>query len=328
MAVLAVPTLSQGDVCAHHTSNGCSVPLGAPFFYKEHFNSSCNRHDVCYGCGAGYGVNRELCDAAFLEDMKFACTSLNLSPSPRRRRSVSRRSTHRGKRTICAWFADQYYWAVRSFAEFHFYDVHQIQPYCQESWVKTCLPDPRFQPVQPAQPGQPNQPGSPQGSTRQTDLSPSHPSVLRLIGQVGSELRKSLAQTHQQAGHAPGQQGQPSAQPNQPSGQPGQPTQQQSQPSFMGLLGQIGSQLSQSLAQPGQAGQPNGQPAVRSSQPQNQPSVLGLLGQISRHLQQPNQQHNQPGTPGQPGQPRGQADPPRSQPSILGLLGQVASQFG
>ena len=30
--------------------NGCSIPLNAPFPYKELFKPVCNRHDVCYIC--------------------------------------------------------------------------------------------------------------------------------------------------------------------------------------------------------------------------------------------------------------------------------------
>ena len=31
-------------------SNGCSVPLGLPFFYKKTFYPACEKHDVCYDC--------------------------------------------------------------------------------------------------------------------------------------------------------------------------------------------------------------------------------------------------------------------------------------
>ena len=30
--------------------NGCSVPWGIDFPYKEFFLPACNRHDVCYSC--------------------------------------------------------------------------------------------------------------------------------------------------------------------------------------------------------------------------------------------------------------------------------------
>ena len=32
------------------TIDGCSVPFGLPFFFKELFTPSCNRHDICYRC--------------------------------------------------------------------------------------------------------------------------------------------------------------------------------------------------------------------------------------------------------------------------------------
>ena len=31
-------------------TNGCSVPLNLPFFYKKKFTTACNHHDVCYHC--------------------------------------------------------------------------------------------------------------------------------------------------------------------------------------------------------------------------------------------------------------------------------------
>lgn len=30
--------------------NGCSIPFGMDFFYKERFKSACNKHDHCYNC--------------------------------------------------------------------------------------------------------------------------------------------------------------------------------------------------------------------------------------------------------------------------------------
>ena len=30
--------------------NGCSIPWGVDFPYKEFFLPACNRHDVCYSC--------------------------------------------------------------------------------------------------------------------------------------------------------------------------------------------------------------------------------------------------------------------------------------
>lgn len=30
--------------------NGCSIPFGIDFFYKERFKLACNKHDHCYNC--------------------------------------------------------------------------------------------------------------------------------------------------------------------------------------------------------------------------------------------------------------------------------------
>jgi len=36
--------------CIDQLTNGCSIPLGLPFFYKEFFHKACLKHDVCYKC--------------------------------------------------------------------------------------------------------------------------------------------------------------------------------------------------------------------------------------------------------------------------------------
>lgn len=38
------------DSCQPQHVDGCSIPLGLPFFYKTQFTPSCNKHDVCYRC--------------------------------------------------------------------------------------------------------------------------------------------------------------------------------------------------------------------------------------------------------------------------------------
>lgn len=70
-------TASDIAVCNRHASqfhtNGCSVPLNLPFFYKSLFTPSCNVHDVCYRCGADHGVDRASCDQDFRTNMKSTC---------------------------------------------------------------------------------------------------------------------------------------------------------------------------------------------------------------------------------------------------------------
>ena len=36
--------------CVNVMTNGCSIPLGIAFPYKDLFLPACERHDVCYSC--------------------------------------------------------------------------------------------------------------------------------------------------------------------------------------------------------------------------------------------------------------------------------------
>ncbi|XP_076466848.1 conodipine-P3-like [Babylonia areolata] len=128
VVVMVVVAVQATDQCAKY-ANGCSVPFGLPFAYKDEFTPDCNRHDVCYGCGSAHGLTRDDCDTAFLNDMRQTCTTV------RRRRGT------RDKRNICSNFAeDLYYEAVRIFADSHFHHKDNIESYCGEDWVPSCLP--------------------------------------------------------------------------------------------------------------------------------------------------------------------------------------------
>ncbi|KAK7462531.1 hypothetical protein BaRGS_00038416 [Batillaria attramentaria] len=117
--------------------------------------------------GARYGITRQLCDEAFLGDMKSSC-------AVRRRRSTVSARALRKRRSVCTWFADQYFRAVRNFGALNFYEIHQIEPYCSETWVRTCLPDPSQPPAgsrgKPSQPRQPAAQGRGQSQPRQSSL--------------------------------------------------------------------------------------------------------------------------------------------------------------
>ncbi|XP_005092852.1 uncharacterized protein LOC101852004 [Aplysia californica] len=64
---------SDPDFCDRFEVNGCSIPFGLPFVYKQTFTPSCNRHDVCYQCGIAYDIPRSLCDTSFRDNMRGAC---------------------------------------------------------------------------------------------------------------------------------------------------------------------------------------------------------------------------------------------------------------
>lgn len=54
-------------------TNGCSIPWGIEFPYKEFFLPACQRHDVCYVCGTTHEVKRTQCDEAFHQNMLYLC---------------------------------------------------------------------------------------------------------------------------------------------------------------------------------------------------------------------------------------------------------------
>lgn len=43
--------VASASVCSNEKyTNGCSVPFGLPWFYKDEFAAVCNKHDICYAC--------------------------------------------------------------------------------------------------------------------------------------------------------------------------------------------------------------------------------------------------------------------------------------
>lgn len=66
--------------CGGEEALGCSVPLLVSLASKEHahyreeFYSACEVHDYCYRHGSRtYGLDREFCDAEFLQNMQMTC---------------------------------------------------------------------------------------------------------------------------------------------------------------------------------------------------------------------------------------------------------------
>uniref|UniRef100_W4VS19 Conodipine_Vc3 prepropeptide n=1 Tax=Conus victoriae TaxID=319920 RepID=W4VS19_CONVC len=130
------------DPCAQY-ANGCSVPLHMPLFYKTLFTPSCNRHDVCYRCGAKYGISKDTCDSAFLHHMEAACAVHDAS-----RRHISLQSSssssasHLQKRSACTVFAkDVFYEAVHIFGGLFYHDVDGTASFCSEPTAVSCLHD-------------------------------------------------------------------------------------------------------------------------------------------------------------------------------------------
>eukprot|EP00112_Aurelia_sp_Birch-Aquarium-sp1_P025533 Seg852.16 transcript_id=Seg852.16/GoldUCD/mRNA.D3Y31 product="Conodipine-M alpha chain" protein_id=Seg852.16/GoldUCD/D3Y31 len=76
LVILSFAAFAESSCPWESKVNGCSVPLGAPFPYKEAFKPVCNRHDVCYICGKRYGWSQSTCDNVFKRDMEAKCRQL------------------------------------------------------------------------------------------------------------------------------------------------------------------------------------------------------------------------------------------------------------
>jgi len=108
--------------CGGEKSLGCSVPLLVSLasdvyeHYGRHFHDACAQHDYCYRHGfRTYGLERDACDAEFLENMIKAC------PAPSRfgigkllgPMSVDSRHT-------CLSKAEEFYTVVQRYGESDF----------------------------------------------------------------------------------------------------------------------------------------------------------------------------------------------------------------
>merc|ERR1712189_95241 len=74
--------VSVTTCCVSSMTNGCSIPMNSSFPYKTVFHPACQRHDICYSCGAMHGWPRVDCDNGFYNDMIDLCKN---SQSRRRR---------------------------------------------------------------------------------------------------------------------------------------------------------------------------------------------------------------------------------------------------
>ncbi|XP_052702575.1 conodipine-P2-like [Crassostrea angulata] len=103
--------------------NGCSIPFGIDFFYKERFKLACNKHDHCYNCArhADFLKTRAFCDDQFKANMKKTCNQI-------------KNPLIRGP---CTMFAKLYFKAVHKLGVFFF--EQKPPPYCSSTWVKKCV---------------------------------------------------------------------------------------------------------------------------------------------------------------------------------------------
>ena len=50
LAIAALSGSTNAACVSESYTNGCSVPLNAPFQYKSDFTPACHKHDICYRC--------------------------------------------------------------------------------------------------------------------------------------------------------------------------------------------------------------------------------------------------------------------------------------
>ncbi|XP_053390622.1 uncharacterized protein LOC128553485 [Mercenaria mercenaria] len=102
-------------------TDGCSIPYGLPYFYKENFRPDCDKHDVCYACGARFGRSRSYCDRVFYQNILSRCNT-----------DTSVKNTG-----FCRDVAFDYYLGVRLGGRSHY--ENPSLDWCGESWVRSCL---------------------------------------------------------------------------------------------------------------------------------------------------------------------------------------------
>ncbi|KAK6179203.1 hypothetical protein SNE40_011618 [Patella caerulea] len=112
----------SGSDCSRY-SNGCSIPFGANFFFKQTFTPACDRHDACYKCGVMWNLSRRRCDHTFKDHLKRICRQTFRNPSFNYVR--------------CKFVASIYYAAVRAGGGMGF--KTRPKPWCTPA-VRACLP--------------------------------------------------------------------------------------------------------------------------------------------------------------------------------------------
>ena len=110
--------------CGGDEKLGCSVPLLVSLssdvheHYGRYFYDACAQHDYCYRHGfRTYGLDRDACDAEFLQNMRKTC------PEPSRStfgRLLDVINTEVDSRTTCLATAGEFHEVVRTFGESKF----------------------------------------------------------------------------------------------------------------------------------------------------------------------------------------------------------------
>ncbi|XP_046565315.1 conodipine-P3-like [Haliotis rubra] len=125
----AVLTEVTSQSCASH-SNGCSIPFNLPYFFKNRFTPSCDKHDVCYACAGHYGRTQNDCDRMLYNEANRVCSSM-------RKRFILSTLTA-AEKEFCKAISLSYYAAVHQFGSSHF--SASSASWCSQSWVRSCMP--------------------------------------------------------------------------------------------------------------------------------------------------------------------------------------------
>ena len=120
--------------CGGEKELGCSVPFLVSVISEEHghyreaFYTACEQHDYCYRHGARtYGLDRDDCDAEFLDNMLDICPAESTSVFGS---IVDMMSDDVNSRSVCLQVADDFHRAARTYGEKHF-QANTDSTYCE-----------------------------------------------------------------------------------------------------------------------------------------------------------------------------------------------------
>ncbi|WAR13242.1 hypothetical protein MAR_027422 [Mya arenaria] len=120
----AIGPVAAGNCNTAPDVDGCSVKVNRwdlPPFFWDIFEPGCNKHDICYSCGAYYGVSRRLCDDHLYANNKKLCST----------------NTKVRHLSWCLQFAREYYLVWINFK--HSYYKQTSPGWCSQSYVADCI---------------------------------------------------------------------------------------------------------------------------------------------------------------------------------------------
>ncbi|KAK3780504.1 hypothetical protein RRG08_012460 [Elysia crispata] len=174
-ALLTLLSLSSAastpsDPCDREDANGCTTLPYTHFPFQKDFTPSCNRHDMCYGCAAKFGLTRKDCDDALLRNVVQTCRALSTPNSQdsqqkngffsfaRKIRNFALTKTCKEVNSLlrgqneaevecknnvkfleCIEVTLNAYAAVRSVGSFFYSKIPE--GYCDKDFIPNCLPD-------------------------------------------------------------------------------------------------------------------------------------------------------------------------------------------